>query len=169
MPDTKTRVLLIDDDEDDFIITRDTIEDIPGRNYVLDWTASFSEALGMIKEENHDVYLVDYRLGAHDGLELIEQAVKGGSMAPFILLTGQSNRETDEKAMRDFAVTNGHQCVVVEVHRPGTHEGTDVTEASRSQVNADTVIINEGSIKDLAKTAADMLHDIHKDKLKPEY
>ena len=100
MPDTKTRVLLIDDDEDDFIITRDTIEDIPGRNYVLDWTASFSEALGLIKEEKHDVYLVDYRLGAHDGLELISQAVEGGSMAPFILLTGQSDRETDEKAMR---------------------------------------------------------------------
>ncbi|MER2999331.1 response regulator, partial [Pontibacter populi] len=84
MPDTKTRVLLIDDDEDDFIITRDTIEEIPGRNYVLDWTASFSEAMGLIKEEMHDVYLVDYRLGAHDGLELISQAVEGGSMAPFI-------------------------------------------------------------------------------------
>ncbi|NDK57474.1 hybrid sensor histidine kinase/response regulator [Pontibacter fetidus] len=99
MPDTKTRVLLIDDDEDDFIITRDTIEDIPGRNYVLEWSASFGEALELIKEGKHDVYLVDYRLGAHDGLELISQAVEGGSEAPFILLTGQSDRETDEKAM----------------------------------------------------------------------
>lgn len=96
----KIRVLLIDDDEDDFIITRDTIEEIPGRNYVLDWTASFSEALELIKQGNHDVYLVDFRLGAHDGLELITQAVEGGSLAPFILLTGQSDRETDEKAMR---------------------------------------------------------------------
>ncbi|MBC5774794.1 hybrid sensor histidine kinase/response regulator [Pontibacter sp. KCTC 32443] len=100
MPDNKTRVLLIDDDEDDFIITRDTIEDIPGSNYLLDWTASFSEAAELIKQEKHDVYLVDYRLGAHDGLELISQAVETGSMAPFILLTGQSDRETDEKAMR---------------------------------------------------------------------
>ncbi|MEJ8756965.1 ATP-binding protein [Pontibacter sp. H259] len=100
MPESKIRVLLIDDDEDDFIITRDTIEEIPGRNYVLDWTASFSEALDLIKQGIHDVYLVDFRLGAHDGLELISQAVEGGSMAPFILLTGQSDRETDEKAMR---------------------------------------------------------------------
>jgi len=100
MSENKTRVLLIDDDEDDFIITRDTIDEIPGRNFVLDWTASFSEAVELIKQEKHDVYLVDFRLGAHDGLELIEQAVASGSMAPFILLTGQSDRETDEKAMR---------------------------------------------------------------------
>lgn len=99
MPD-KIRILLIDDDEDDFIITRDIINDIPGRNYRLDWTDSFEEALRIIKERRHDVYLVDFRLGAHDGLELISRAIEAGSTAPFILLTGQSDRETDEKAMR---------------------------------------------------------------------
>lgn len=99
MPE-KIRILLIDDDEDDFIITRDIIQDIPGRNYLLDWTGSFSEALTLIEENKHDVYLVDYRLGAHDGIELISQAIEKGTTAPFILLTGQSDRETDEKAMR---------------------------------------------------------------------
>lgn len=96
----KTRILLIDDDEDDFIITRDIIDDIPGRNYLLDWTSSFNEALRLIGENKHDVYLVDFRLGANDGLELISQAIAAGSNAPFILLTGQSDRETDERAMR---------------------------------------------------------------------
>ncbi len=99
MPD-KIRILLIDDDEDDYIITRDIINDIPGRNYRLDWTDSFQEALNRIQEKQHDVYLVDFRLGAHDGLELISEAIKAGATAPFILLTGQSDRETDEKAMR---------------------------------------------------------------------
>jgi signal transduction histidine kinase len=103
MPD-KVSVLLVDDDEDDFIITRDIIDDIPGRNYKLEWTSSFSEALKMVREERHDVYLVDFRLGAHDGLELITTAVKEGYTAPFILLTGQSDRETDEKAMRAGAL-----------------------------------------------------------------
>ena len=99
MPD-KTRILLIDDDEDDYIITRDIINDIPGRNYLLDWTASFEEALKIIGEDRHHVYLVDFRLGARDGLELISRAIEAGSTAPFILLTGQSDRETDEKAMK---------------------------------------------------------------------
>jgi signal transduction histidine kinase len=104
----KIKVLLIDDDEDDYIITREIISDIPASNYSLDWTDSFSEALHLIAQRRHDVYLVDYRLGAHDGLELINRAIAGGSTAPLILLTGQSDRETDERAMRlgasDFLV-----------------------------------------------------------------
>lgn len=96
----KIKILLVDDDEDDFIITRDIIDDIPGNDYVLDWTSSFSEALRLIKQQQHDVYLIDYRLGAHDGLELITKAIEDGCTAPLILLTGQSDRETDEKAMR---------------------------------------------------------------------
>ncbi|MDX5435795.1 MAG: hybrid sensor histidine kinase/response regulator [Pontibacter sp.] len=96
----KIRVLLIDDDEDDYIITRDIMDEIPGRNYVLEWASSFSDALELIRQEKHDVYLVDYYLGAHDGLELIARAVEEGTRAPFILLTGQSDRDTDERAMR---------------------------------------------------------------------
>jgi signal transduction histidine kinase len=96
----KIKILLVDDDEDDYIITREIIDDIPARNYRLDWTPSFREALQLIAEKKHDIYLVDYRLGAHDGLELITKAIEMGCTAPLILLTGQSNRETDEKAMR---------------------------------------------------------------------
>lgn len=99
MPD-KIKVLLVDDDEDDYIITRDIMDDIPGRLYQLAWTSSFDEALELIRQEKYDVYLVDFFLGAHNGLELIEKAVEEGSKAPFILLTGQSDRETDERAMR---------------------------------------------------------------------
>ena len=100
----KIKVLLVDDDEDDFIITRDIMDDIPGRNYILDWSSSFTDALEQIKQDKHDIYLVDYHLGAHNGLELITKAVEEGSMAPFILLTGQSDLETDEKAMRAGAL-----------------------------------------------------------------
>ena len=67
MPD-KIKILLVDDDEDDYIITREIIDDIPARNYRLDWTPSFTEALELIAQRKHDIYLVDYRLGAHDGL-----------------------------------------------------------------------------------------------------
>ncbi|MFC6998212.1 hybrid sensor histidine kinase/response regulator [Rufibacter roseus] len=99
MPD-RIRILLVDDDEDDFIITRDIISEIPARNYQLDWASSFGAALEKIALKQHDVYLVDYRLGAHDGLELITQALENGATEPFILLTGQTDRETDEKAMK---------------------------------------------------------------------
>ncbi|AKQ45096.1 histidine kinase [Rufibacter radiotolerans] len=103
MPD-RIRILLIDDDEDDFVITRDIIQDIPGRNYAIEWAPSFEEGLNLIRQKIHDVYLVDFFLGAHDGLELITRAVEEGTTAPLILLTGQTDRETDEKAMRAGAL-----------------------------------------------------------------
>lgn len=96
----KIRILLVDDDEDDFIITQDIIQDIPGRHYLLEWVSSFQEALIIINKKRHNIYLVDFRLGAENGLDLITQAIEQGVDAPFILLTGQSDRETDEKAMR---------------------------------------------------------------------
>ena len=96
----KIYILLIDDDEEDFIITRDIIGDIPGRNYQLDWAPSYEKALAMMAERKYDVYLVDYRLGAEDGLNLIREAVRSDIGAPMILLTGQGDLETDEMAMK---------------------------------------------------------------------
>jgi signal transduction histidine kinase len=94
------RILLVDDDEEDYILTRDVLEDIPQKNYILDWVASYQEAGQVIARKAHDVYLIDYRLGAHNGLELIEAAIEDGATSPLILLTGQGDLEIDEKAMK---------------------------------------------------------------------
>ncbi|MEH0158223.1 ATP-binding protein [Limibacter armeniacum] len=93
------KVLLIDDDEDDYLITCDLIEDIVVQDYQLDWAGSYHQALEKIKQAEHDVYIVDYRLGAKNGLEIIEEAKNEGNDKPFILLTGQGDFEIDEKAM----------------------------------------------------------------------
>ena len=47
----------------------------------------------------HDVYLVDYRLGARDGLEMVQEANAQGCVAPIILLSGQDDPEIDLRAM----------------------------------------------------------------------
>ena len=51
-------------------------------------------------EGEHDVVIVDYRLGARNGLELVREAVHLGCGMPFIVLTGEGNREIDLEAMR---------------------------------------------------------------------
>ena len=94
------RVLLIDDDEDDFIITRDLLSDIKEIQYELDWVENFEDGLEIIKKELHHVYLIDYYLGVKDGLQLIKQALANGIQKPFIMLTGQGNRELDFQAMQ---------------------------------------------------------------------
>jgi signal transduction histidine kinase len=94
------KILLIDDDEEDYIITQDIIADIPNKKYKLEWVNSYEKGIATIHEALHDIYLVDYRLGVTSGLELIRQAIEEGCTAPLILLTGQGDLEIDEKAMK---------------------------------------------------------------------
>ena len=94
------RVLLIEDDEDDYFLTKELLADIFGRHLVLDWMSDWQLALEHVLEGRHDVVIVDYRLGARNGLELVREAVHLGCGAPFIVLTGEGNREIDLEAMR---------------------------------------------------------------------
>jgi CheY-like chemotaxis protein len=90
----------VEHDEDDYILVRGLLAEIEGRRFNLEWVASYRAALEAIHRKRHDVYLVDYRLGAHNGLEFMREAAERGCRAPMILLTGQGGREIDVEAMR---------------------------------------------------------------------
>lgn len=94
------RVLLVDDDEDELVLTRYLLAEIQGTSFELDWVAEFEEALQVIEECRHDVYLLDFRLGLHTGLDLMRAAQARGCKGPFLLLTGQGQRELDLEAMQ---------------------------------------------------------------------
>jgi signal transduction histidine kinase len=99
MPET-IKILLIDDDEEDYMITRDAIHDVEHRKYDLEWVSSYNEGERVISEKRHHVYLIDYRLGGENGLDLIRTARHKGCTAPLILMTGQGDIEIDEQAMK---------------------------------------------------------------------
>jgi diguanylate cyclase (GGDEF)-like protein/PAS domain S-box-containing protein len=93
------KLLLIDDDEDDFIIIRDLLRQNPQAELELDWCNGFQAGLQTLLRQEHDLYLVDYRLGADSGLELIDNALQQGVSKPIILLTGQSDARLDASAI----------------------------------------------------------------------
>ena len=93
------KVLLIEDDEDDYILAREYLTEIKTVSYHLDWVASYSAGLESIEKAQYDVYLVDYRLGERDGLDLLREAISRGCNAPIIILTGQGDHEVDVAAM----------------------------------------------------------------------
>lgn len=64
MSDTAVRVLLVDDDEDDYIITRDLVAQIGNPPYRLDWINNYDAALAALQRREHDIRLLDYRLGS---------------------------------------------------------------------------------------------------------
>jgi len=112
------RIMLVDDDEDDYILTRDLLADIPDFRFELDWVCDVDAALEAMSEGGRDLYLVDYRLGRLDGLDLTREAVARGCSAPIILLTGMSDRAVDLDAMRagaaDFLEKGGLNSVLLE-------------------------------------------------------
>ncbi|HEV8124480.1 MAG TPA: response regulator [Gemmatimonadales bacterium] len=82
------RVLLIDDNEDDFVQTRRLLQSARFDRFQLEWTPRFDEGLNALKGQKFDAYLIDYRIGERAGLDLVRAAVAAGCVAPMILLTG---------------------------------------------------------------------------------
>jgi len=99
MTDENIRILLVDDDEDDYILTRDYFTDLGESRFELEWASTYEAGLAAIKNKQHHVYLLDYRLGERDGLELLQRAVALGISAPIILLTSQGDRDLDLQVM----------------------------------------------------------------------
>jgi diguanylate cyclase (GGDEF)-like protein/PAS domain S-box-containing protein len=91
-------VLLVEDDEDDYVITRDLLCQQDRTRFALDWCSDYETALSTIGEQRHSVYLIDYRLGEHTGLELMRTAFATRPMAPVIMLTSQTDYEIDLEA-----------------------------------------------------------------------
>src|SRR3954463_6946530 len=74
MPPEALRVLLIEDDEDDFLIARSMLRSQHRFSIDLDWVDSYDAGLVSLREGRHDLYIVDYRLGKGTGLDLIRDA-----------------------------------------------------------------------------------------------
>jgi signal transduction histidine kinase len=97
--DRPVRVLLVDDDRDDYLLTRDLLDEIPGNGYTLDWVSDYEAAVAALDRCDHDVALVDYLLGARTGLDLLAEARATGCKMPVILLTGKAVWEVDVAAL----------------------------------------------------------------------
>lgn len=109
-PQKRLHVLLVDDDQDEFILTRGLLADGSYRSqedeplhFELEWAATYAAGLQALQAGKHDVYLVDYLLGERDGLELMREAIRSGCRAPIILMTGQGSYDVDVEAMKSGA------------------------------------------------------------------
>lgn len=98
------RILIVDDDKDDFFITSEYIKKIPRVNVQIDWCNNYDAALSCIAERAYDIYFVDYLLGAKSGVELLQDALKLNCEEPIVMLTGKGRRLLDIEAMESGAV-----------------------------------------------------------------
>ena len=94
------RILLVDDDEDDFFLTRALLSRIrPGR-FTLDWAQNYASGKLALQNSVYDAVLVDYYLGTETGIDLVREAIADNYPAPILVLTGQGRPDLDMEALQ---------------------------------------------------------------------
>lgn len=94
------RLLFVDDDEDDFLLTKEYLSEIPDKTFEITWAPSHKKGLEEIGKNNYDILIFDFLLGGFTGIDLLIRAKEIGCEAPVILLTGRGDLKTDMEAMR---------------------------------------------------------------------
>jgi signal transduction histidine kinase/DNA-binding response OmpR family regulator len=93
-------VLLVEDEESDYVLIRDLLSEIKHIKFNLDWVTIYETALEKLALNQHDVGLVDYQLGEQNGIGLICEAIQQNCRIPLILITGQSSHKINLEALR---------------------------------------------------------------------
>jgi PAS domain S-box-containing protein len=93
------QILLVDDDEDDFLLTRELLSQVKERKISLVWASSYQAGQECLQSNQFDAVLVDYDLGPHTGIDLIREFSSQGYRAPLILFSGRGNDDADVEAI----------------------------------------------------------------------
>lgn len=93
------RVLVVDDDRDEFLIVSNLLSRADG-NYRVEWVSDFESARDVLARPNTvDVALIDYYLGPRTGLDLISEIHRNRFSPPMILFTGLGDMTVDLAAL----------------------------------------------------------------------
>ncbi len=96
----RVRVLIVDDDADDYVMLRDLLVEVQDSKFTVDWASSYETGKAELAKKAHDVCFFDFRLGGRTGLDLLKESIAEGCKIPIILLTGYGEHEVDLEAMQ---------------------------------------------------------------------
>lgn len=94
------RVLIVEDDEDDWLIIKKIFSQIQNSPFIIEWSKGYDDAIKSIDQNQHDLYIIDYRLGEHTGTDLLKYAHPERRKQPFILMTGVADSDLERKSLR---------------------------------------------------------------------
>jgi signal transduction histidine kinase len=154
-------ILLIDDDEDDYVNLRALFSEIPRTKYIINWKANYKEGLEALQKHTFDACLLDYRLGEHTGLDLLQESKQLGLMCPMIFLTGQGDFELDIKAMQvgaaEYLVKDQLTAPLLErTLRYAMKHALDMEELRESKAQ----ILQQDRLASLGLLASSLAHEI---------
>nr|WP_320140910.1 ATP-binding protein [uncultured Cohaesibacter sp.] len=99
-PEKTLRVLVLEDDETDFLITKKALLYLDSYSVDLDWETSVSDAVSAARKKSYDVVLVDFWVGMETGVAAINAFGDINSNSVVILLTGMPGEDVQKIALK---------------------------------------------------------------------
>lgn len=93
------KIGIIDDDSEDYVILREFLRDVDS-GFEIEHLRNYDDGLLAAKSQAHSAYLVDYRLGSDNGLDLIAEAIGSGCRRPMVLVTGFDDPTLGKRALQ---------------------------------------------------------------------
>ncbi|MGV3720790.1 MAG: PAS domain S-box protein, partial [Actinomycetota bacterium] len=97
------RVLLVDDHPGDASRTRKLLSELPGQPFELTWVSHSAEALSVLRAGGWSACLLNHRLDAGEGLDLLRAVTGESGETPVILFTQHADPQLDVLAVQEGA------------------------------------------------------------------
>ena len=152
-PTYAERVLVLDADEDDFVLIRDCL----GRArqpFQAEWATTAAQALSWASRQRYAACLVDWRLGGSNGLDFIRDVRRSGLDLPCVLLTGRGDLGLDMEAMHQGAA----DCLCKEDLEPDKLERVLRYASARARLH--TELAKREQLASLGRMAAGLAHEV---------
>jgi diguanylate cyclase (GGDEF)-like protein len=101
--DKPVRILLIDEDQEEYALIGQLLSAIGSRSYELTWCRQPEHALEAILSDLHDVVLLDFQKNRQGSQAILTKAVQQGTNRPIIVMTEELDRNVDRDAIRSGA------------------------------------------------------------------
>src|SRR3970040_1508635 len=91
-PEVRERfALIVEDNEDDVLLLRRALDALEGAELTISVAYSLDAARAELGARRFDVFCLDYRIGAEDGVELLRELRRAKRNDPVVALTGRSD------------------------------------------------------------------------------
>ncbi|WP_394171225.1 EAL domain-containing protein [Saccharospirillum alexandrii] len=97
------RILVVEDDAADFMLVKQSLLKSDRNQYNVQHISEYEAASEALYQDDCDLILLDYFLGSHSGLELLQQARTLQFKRPIIVMTGSNAPELDDMLMKEGA------------------------------------------------------------------
>jgi len=97
---SKTRVLLVDDEEDLSLVLAERLE---MKGFIARGAVSSEEALNLIENEEYDIMIIDIKMPGIGGLDLMQRVKQIRPKTQIILFTGHGTEKEGAAAINDGA------------------------------------------------------------------